>query len=202
MIIRAALLVVCSSAAIAGDARVPRCGIALAWISNPTPHAVLSVGPIRFEWDEGVFSLEYALGIAKDPATLRVPPFGDHGPGGDVFSLPPTTDLAVTVDDIPIDGRHVHVTLWSREGCNGSWQAESFIFVTEGFLPGDANGDARLTASDALLVLRMATNLAFPVPPVSDVDGDGKTRVSDALCILRGAVGVSTASCGLSRRRS
>ena len=61
--------------------------------------------------------------------------------------------------------------------------------------PGDADGDGKVTASDARLALRRSVDLetfekgseAFTA---CDVDGDGKVTAADARLILRAAVGL------------
>lgn len=62
-------------------------------------------------------------------------------------------------------------------------------------LMGDVNGDGKVRAVDALLVLRRAAGLiddsGLKVPEAADVNGDGKIRAVDALLILRIAAGLS-----------
>jgi uncharacterized delta-60 repeat protein len=54
---------------------------------------------------------------------------------------------------------------------------------------GDANADATVSASDALVALRTAVQSASCEPCVCDVNGSGSVAASDALQILRRAVG-------------
>ena len=56
---------------------------------------------------------------------------------------------------------------------------------------GDPNGDALITASDALVVLRAAVGAGTCRPCVCDADNSGSTTASDALRVLRTAVGQS-----------
>ncbi|MFT4571907.1 MAG: hypothetical protein ACI8TX_003046 [Hyphomicrobiaceae bacterium] len=65
-------------------------------------------------------------------------------------------------------------------------------------LCGDADGNGRLSASDALSLLRIAVGQPAVIGPLEpcplercDVDGSGRVTASDALTILRYVVGVS-----------
>jgi len=63
-------------------------------------------------------------------------------------------------------------------------------------IPGDANGDGRVSVADALLVLRAAvgtTTLSDEARAAVDMDGDGAITVKDALAVLRSAVGLPPA---------
>ncbi len=62
-------------------------------------------------------------------------------------------------------------------------------------VPGDADGDGKVTASDARIALRIAVELENIAPgseayKAANVDGDGKVTASDARLILRAAVGL------------
>jgi hypothetical protein len=54
---------------------------------------------------------------------------------------------------------------------------------------GDANDDGKITAADALKVLRVAVGIGICAAGVCDYTGDGEIAASDALAILRVAVG-------------
>lgn len=54
---------------------------------------------------------------------------------------------------------------------------------------GDATGDGRITANDALKVLRAAVGVGFCPLSLCDFNGDGFVRASDAQAILRRSVG-------------
>ena len=54
-------------------------------------------------------------------------------------------------------------------------------------LCGDATGDGSITATDALLVLQVAVQLAECSPFVCDVDSSGTTTATDALLVLAAA---------------
>jgi hypothetical protein len=64
---------------------------------------------------------------------------------------------------------------------------------------GDANGDGRITASDALAALVAAVGLSSCDPCLCDADGSGVLTASDALRILQAATGqavvLSCAAC-------
>ncbi len=58
---------------------------------------------------------------------------------------------------------------------------------------GDANGDGKTTAADALHVLRIAVASLVATPGIfasSDLNGDGKLTVVDALAVLRKSIGL------------
>ncbi len=71
------------------------------------------------------------------------------------------------------------------------------VFIPTGFAAskiGDANGDGRVTAADARIVLRAAAGLAaVSDQSVFDVDGNGRVTSSDARYILRYAAKLETA---------
>ncbi len=56
-------------------------------------------------------------------------------------------------------------------------------------LCGDANGDGKINASDALATLRAAVGFVECAPSVCDVTGDGAVKAADALRVLQYAVG-------------
>ena len=56
-------------------------------------------------------------------------------------------------------------------------------------IKGDADGDGKVTASDARLILRAATGLEKLATEKGDLDGDGKITASDARDALRIATG-------------
>ena len=58
-------------------------------------------------------------------------------------------------------------------------------------LCGDANGDGKITAADALVTLKAGVGIGTCPVPVCDVTGDGQVRAADALRILKRAVGSS-----------
>ncbi len=59
-------------------------------------------------------------------------------------------------------------------------------------LPGDPDGDGRLTSADARMALRMSVDLfdRDVAPDFCDMDGDGVVTAADARAILRAAVGL------------
>lgn len=61
-------------------------------------------------------------------------------------------------------------------------------------LPGDVDGDGKLNARDARIILRYAAGLMDgeePDPHVADFNGDGKINARDARAILRKAAGLN-----------
>ena len=83
----------------------------------------------------------------------------------------------------------------SDAGANGG---ESFVdYSVEkgngGFIPGDIDGDGKVTAADARLAMRAAVDLeklSATQIKRGDTDGDGKVTMADARQILRWAIGL------------
>ncbi|MFN2425382.1 MAG: dockerin type I domain-containing protein [Candidatus Binatia bacterium] len=79
---------------------------------------------------------------------------------------------------------------------------DRFMLRIEGDEPaaglcGDANGDGKVNASDALATLRAAVGVTTCAPSICDVTGDGQVRAADALRVLQFAVGsVGALECG------
>jgi hypothetical protein len=57
-------------------------------------------------------------------------------------------------------------------------------------VPGDMDGDGAVTATDAILVLRVAMGLIESDNPAAAVDGNGPVNVTGALLALRAAMGL------------
>ncbi len=57
-------------------------------------------------------------------------------------------------------------------------------------VPGDMDGDGSVTATDAILILRIAMGIIESDNPAADVDGSGSVNVTDALMALRIAMGI------------
>lgn len=90
-----------------------------------------------------------------------------------VLLLPPAAAKAVTV---------------TEDASEAAVPAETAV------MPGDADGDGRVTAADARLALRCAVRLETPAPEnerATDADGDGALTAADARWMLRAAVGLN-----------
>ena len=67
-------------------------------------------------------------------------------------------------------------------------------------IPGDVDGDGRISSADARLALRASVGLEQAIKAGSaaykaaDADGDGKVTSADARLILRGSVGLEDVS--------
>ena len=59
------------------------------------------------------------------------------------------------------------------------------------WLPGDADGDGRLSYQDALVILRASIDLEVCNIPLCDVDKDGALTYQDALTVLRRSIGLT-----------
>lgn len=81
-------------------------------------------------------------------------------------------------------------------GTAGPFVTKYGATATPSLLCGDFNGDGRISASDALSVLKAAVGTGTCAFAVCDYTGDGKLTASDALATLKTAVGQSvTAKC-------
>ena len=63
-----------------------------------------------------------------------------------------------------------------------------YVLAQVDVIPGDMDGDGKITVADALAVLRIAAKMAEGTDSalsVGDMDGDGKITVADALAVLR-----------------
>ena len=97
-----------------------------------------------------------------------------------------------------IDRERARVGLDSWPGMSVSDAFASFnAFSCDGFetelLCGEINGDCRVTATDALAILRIAVG-SDPPRAEADVDGNGSVAASDALFALLIAVGTQSGS--------
>lgn len=64
---------------------------------------------------------------------------------------------------------------------------------TSPVMPGDADGNGRVNANDALAILRYSLGIDTVIDlAASDVDGDGIVNANDALMVLRAALGIIT----------
>lgn len=73
-----------------------------ALVTFPTAGVTLSTGTATFSWSTGVGVTEYYLYVGSTPG------------GFDIYHGPQGTTRSRSVSGIPIDGRMVYVTLWSR----------------------------------------------------------------------------------------
>ena len=85
----------------------------------------------------------------------------------------------------------------------GIW---AFDFTTAApVLRGDANGDGRVDAADALLIQQALTGVQVPASvslfPAGDADCNGSLEIRDALVVLRFAVGDTAAGACVGTRR-
>lgn len=77
------------------------------------------------------------------------------------------------------------------DGFKGNFDL-NYCYVS--ILPGDVNGDGKITAADARLVLRAASELEIPDGQArlnADVDRDGEITAADAREVLRESAGLS-----------
>jgi len=155
---------------------------------NPNKPAVATSASVATTMD---VSLAIPLGAQDpdgNPLTLRIVNQPEHG----------TTGLAGTLATyFPEKGFHGDdsFTFAAWDGSIDSNLATVTVYVSGG-LCGDVSGDGKITAADALAVLRTAVGLGVCAEQVCDFNGSGTITASDALAVLQVAVGLpSTPKC-------
>ena len=113
----------------------------------------------------------------------------------------------LTADDTEFELRYERVLYQNGDGATGvAYHAPSVLLQLQingevdpatlpDYLPGDVDGDGRISAADARLALRRSVGLeAFEEGSAAflacDVDFDGAVSSADARLILRGSVGL------------
>lgn len=119
-----------------------------------------------------------------------------HGiiPGDGLVHVSPD-GVAASGSSIAINERGDGVVVWSEEhGGDYSLAGRTFQWSDGCELCGDADESGRVTATDALIVLRAAiSSVACPVDRC-DTDGSSSVGADDALRVLRTAVSVATSA--------
>lgn len=150
-----------------------------AWLSALTPQFTLTydVGLARFE-EDGTPDTTFHDGSAQRTYTIT--------------NTAPEVAASVLVQS---DGAIVLGGSYPN-GADDRWMLRvegDEPLVTTTTLPesicGDANGDGKINASDALATLRAAVGFIACAPSVCDVTGDGSVKAADALRVLQYAVG-------------
>ena len=75
------------------------------------------------------------------------------------------------------------------EGCTAVF---SVVLAAQSGIPGDVDGDGRVTSSDALMIMRHAlgvVHLSGAALAAADADGDGNVTAADSLLAMRTAMG-------------
>lgn len=75
------------------------------------------------------------------------------------------------------------------EGCTAVF---SVVLAAQSGIPGDVDGDGRVTSSDALMIMRHAlgvVHLSGAALAAADADGDGNITAADSLLAMRTAMG-------------
>ena len=117
-----------------------------------------------------------ACGAIIEPG-LVIPATGEHEYGDWVIIRQPTTEET---------GLREHT-------CKLCGHTEQEVMTPIAATPGDANGDGKVNARDARLILRYAASLITGDEidqAAADFNGDGKVNARDARAILRTAAGL------------
>ena len=154
--------------------------------------------------DDQTYLIRYAFPMVEDLVTVvwyldaAAPEYtaGAEIPRGEVFGDPPEpfrpdavfagwyTDRALTEPYDPTAPITKDTELFPR------WESLT------GFILGDADGDGKITSTDARLVLQLSVGKIhesdLAVPAAADVDGDGSVTSTDARLILQYSVGKIT----------
>jgi subtilisin family serine protease len=154
----------------------------------PSPGVPLPGASATFAWDRGLNVVQYSLWIGNSP-------------GGGEYYKANESGLFRTVNGLPLDGRVIHVRLWSRIGSTWTYADTAFASATSAGsfdasivpVPGDFDGDDRhdiatwVGGPGRWYVRQSATGDASwtdvqwgrldlgDVPVPGDYDGDGKT---------------------------
>src|SRR5438552_14518807 len=136
---------------------------AAAQISTPVGGSTFSSSSVTFSWTAG-------------GATNYVLLVGSSLYGHDIYSSGPTSVLSATVNNIPIDGRTIYVTLASN--VSGSWTSNNYTY---------AAATSLVTPTPTATPTPAATPTPTPTPTPKPVAVDPLT-VADVQTIINHAV--------------
>lgn len=102
----------------------------------------------------------------------------------EVFTYETLSDI---MSELETDSDSVWSYYTSKYGVNSD--AEMLLYGIDELIPGDCDRDGLLSASDALMVLRVSSGLTRLMHDC-DVDMDGAVTSNDAMIILRASVGL------------
>ena len=80
---------------------------------SPVPSSTFSSSTMTFTWSAGSADTYYLM-------------VGNTLHGSQIYNSGNLTVLSKTVSNIPIDGRTIYVSLWSR--VNGAWSANDYTY--------------------------------------------------------------------------
>ena len=147
----------------------------------PVPTRVLKRGCTG----DDVKWLQAALTLLGYPLDID----GIFGPATEAAVMQFQQDHGLTVDGM-VGSQTRTAILEALAALGGSGEPEP----PEEGLPGDADGDGTVTASDALLVMRVSMGLVSPddCPHImnADMDGSGTLSSSDAIAVMRIVLGL------------
>ncbi len=111
----------------------------------------------------------------------------------DIGACVDTTVRVVDLGGATKDYQDIDVTVTSAAGCQSVTTTTTLPTTT----CGDATGDGRVTASDALMALQAAVGIGSCALNRCDANGDGRVSATDSLLVLNFAVGIPVSlNCG------
>lgn len=98
------------------------CSGTKAVITSPAPGSTFGSSSVTFNWGGGSNVAQYWLYLGNTPGAQ------------DLYSQSQGSNLSVTVNGIPTDGRTIYVTLWSY--ICGAWQSNAYTYLSGGGCTG------------------------------------------------------------------
>lgn len=138
--------------------------------------------------ENGVFKYEFS--DASDASKLNIIFNNGYGKGSQTVNLTPVNNNIFTPNDKYSEIKEDEEA--KKYIYDGDWHEYKDNPVNS-YIMGDLNNDGKITASDALVVLRASVGerkLSDIESKLADVNNDGKILASDALLILRYSVGI------------
>ena len=128
----------------------------------------------------------------EPPGTIRLGLADNQGLSGDGYLVYLEFDvIGAAGSSTVLRGRVTTATRVDNDQPLNVQVQDGLFTVTPSSLPGDADGDGRITSLDALTALRMSIG-KIPSDLTLDVNGDGQVTALDARWILQAATGLRT----------
>lgn len=89
---------------------------------TPTVGTRVNQSSVSFSWNTGSGATDYMLGVATRPELLAAEPWAD------LYFYTGKATAVTTPRVLPLDGRSIHVRLWSK--LNGNWLSADYAFAS------------------------------------------------------------------------